>query len=749
MERRPSRRAAPSVLAAMLLAITACSAGAERSDEQTAKVDEAVIGSVCAHPGLSGPPLPAGGDAVAMAAADLDNDGRLDLAVATLSGAGVFLNQGSARFAPEVTYTFPGGATSVAAADLDPDGLVDVLVTSGNFLGILFNLGGGALLDPFFIELQSAATSVATGDFDGDGLADVAVANGGGVSVLINAGFGEFYPPVTYATGSGAQSITTGDFNGDGKLDLAVVNSGSNTVSILRNTGGGAFAAAASYATGVFPYSVAAADFNGDAKLDLTVANLDNSTISVLLNTGTGAFSAQTTYHVSTNGALNVFPVSVSVGDFTGDGKADIAVATQDTTGPGGVSVFANSGSGTFTLSPAYSPLTYADAVLAADFTGDGKPDLATANASTSGLGIAGVGVFVNQGTGFFGARSSEAFLAAGDLNGDGRLDFVARKPDGLGVDTILRLANGTYAAPVSHSTVNAVDLAAVGDANGDGRADIILTHFAAGLVGALLALPTGGYSAEVVSQAHYPTGFYMVQSLRTGDFNGDGKLDLVMANENTNVGNGSIGVLLGVGHGAFAAQTTYTVGDRPQTVALGDLNGDGRLDLIVATYYGQTLDVLMNQGSGTFGPRVSYSTGFRMTAAEVGDVNGDGKLDIVVSNAGTATSAGASLSVFVNQGAGTFGAGVNYATAGNLGSLALADFNGDGKVDAMIGPGFGATLSVLLNQGTGAFAAPLVFNAGVFQSAMIAGDFNGDGKVDVAMGGPGGTNVLYQQCLP
>ncbi len=145
----------------------------------------------------------------------------------------------------------------------------------------------------------------------------------------------------------------------------------------------------------------------------------------------------------------------------------------------------------------------------------------------------------------------------------------------------------------------------------------------------------------------------------------------------------------------------------------------------------------------------MSYSTGFRMTAAEVGDVNGDGKLDVVVSNAGTATSAGASLSVFVNQGAGTFGAGVNYATAGNLGSLALADFNGDGKVDAVIGPGFGATLSVLLNQGTGAFAAPLVFNAGVFQSAMIAGDYNGDGKVDVAVGGPGGTNVLYQQCLP
>ncbi len=80
-----------------------------------------------------------------MAAADLDNDGRLDLAVATLSGAGVFLNQGSARFAPEDTYTFTGGATSVAAADLDPDGLVDVLVTSGNFLGVLFNLGGGAL----------------------------------------------------------------------------------------------------------------------------------------------------------------------------------------------------------------------------------------------------------------------------------------------------------------------------------------------------------------------------------------------------------------------------------------------------------------------------------------------------------------------------------------------------------------------------------------------------------------------------
>jgi len=169
---------------------------------------------------------------------------------------------------------------------------------------------------------------VAVGDFNGDGNADLAVANHGSntVTILLGNGKGVFSPPPGSppATGNLPTWVVVSDFNGDGKADLAVVNNlGSANVSILLGNGDGTFAPAASPATGTNPYSAAVGDFNGDGKADLAVANFSSNTVSILLGNGDGTFApAPGSAPVTGNN-----PTSVAVGDFNGDGVADLAVA--------------------------------------------------------------------------------------------------------------------------------------------------------------------------------------------------------------------------------------------------------------------------------------------------------------------------------------------------------------------------------------------------------------------------------------
>src|SRR5712692_2094206 len=167
-------------------------------------------------------------------------------------------------------------------------------------------------------------TSVAAGDFNGDGKPDVALTNQNGISILLNNGQGGFQPAVNYTVGTNPQHVAARDFNGDGKIDLAVVNQGSGSVSILLGNGNGTFQAAASYMAGGNPRWVAIADLNGDGKPDLAVVDSGFATgsgVSVLLGNGNGTFQPATFV------AAGSVALSVAVGDFNGDGKADLAVA--------------------------------------------------------------------------------------------------------------------------------------------------------------------------------------------------------------------------------------------------------------------------------------------------------------------------------------------------------------------------------------------------------------------------------------
>jgi hypothetical protein len=372
-----------------------------------------------------------------------------------------------------------------------------------------------------------------------------------------------FAPHTDFGTGTAPSSVAVGDFNGDGNLDLAVANAvpGSATVSILLGTGTGSFGAKTDFATGRGPISVAAGDFNGDGNLDLAVSNDGSNTVSILVGTGTGSFGAKTDFGTG-NG-----PISVAVGDFNGDGKLDLVTANIVS---GTVSILLGTGTGSFGAKTDFVTGSFPRSVAVGDFNGDGDLDLAVANLISDTVSI-----LLGTGTGSFGPKS----------------DF------------------GTASSPNS---------VAMGDFNADGNVDLVTTNQGSNsnTVSILLGTGTGSFAAKT----DFGTGNGPI-SVAVGDFNGDGKLDLAVAN----IGSDTVSILLGTGTGSFAAKTDFVVGtgqpmtgSAPRSVTVGDFNGDGKLDLAVANQNRATVSILLNTtGPQTLGERAAELAKMVATHAE------------------------------------------------------------------------------------------------------------------------------------
>lgn len=222
-------------------------------------------------------------------------------------------------------------------------------------------------------------------------------------------------------------------------------------------------------------------------------------------------------------------------------------------------------------------------------------------------------------------------------------------------------------------------------------------------------------------------------ESLVTGDFNGDHKLDLAVPNPNSN----NVSILLGNGDGTFKPAVDYGVGQAPIVAAVGDFNRDGKLDLVVANNVSNNVSVLLGNGDGTFQTAVEHSAGANPLALAVGDFNRDGKLDVVVADAGSNK-----ISVLLGNGAGSFQSVITYAVGQNPVGVAVGDFNGDGKLDLAVANNFSNNVSVLLGNGDGTFHTPVNYS-GVPNAASIAtADFNGDGKLDLVVANSAGFDV-------
>jgi hypothetical protein len=342
---------------------------------------------------------------------------------------------------------------------------------------------------------NSSPTGVAISDVNSDGKPDILTANSNtsSISVLLGTGTGSFGTNTAFSTGASYSypyEVTVGDMNGDGKPDIITSNSGNSSVSVLLGTGTGSFSAATSYSLGtyVYPNDLAVNDVNGDGRLDIITANNSDNSISVLLGTGTGSFGAATSYKLGTTR----YPVDLAIGDVNSDGKPDILTANND--GDSSVSVLLGTGTGSFGAATSYDTgfASYPRGIALGDVNGDDKPDILTANNNTNAIGV-----LLGTGTGSFGTAASYSAgpdsypnnIAVGDINGDGKLDVITSNGNGSSTGVLLGTGTGTFGSATIYSLGEEkypTDIA-VGDMNGDGKLDILTANANSNTVSVLL----------------------------------------------------------------------------------------------------------------------------------------------------------------------------------------------------------------------------------------------------------------------
>jgi hypothetical protein len=583
------------------------------------------------------------------------------------------------------------------------------------------------------IPVGDYPVAIVAGDFNGDGRPDLAAANenSGSVSVLMSHGDGTFQAAVEYAVGASPMAVVAGDFTGDGRLDLVVADG--EGVQVLLGNGDGTFQPAKTVAT-VIGDALVAGDFAGHGRLDLAVAGAASNTVSILLGNGDGTFRPPVIYPVGTN------PVSIVAGDFTGDGHLDLAVADQGDeyisptpTDPGGVSVLLGNGDGTFRSARQYLAGLAPNAIVAGDFAGNGRLDLAVGNLGPVdpfvGYGPGSVSVLVGNGDGSFQlaeqypVSSDPRSIVAEDFAGDGHLDLAVVVS--FAVSVLTGNGDGTFRPAQKYSTGSVPVATVAGEFTGDGRLDLAVSGGYASPPDNVTILPGNG---DGTFQSPVPNGVPGAIDLAAGDFTGDGQLDLAVQNGYSN----TISILLGNGDGTFQAAVAYAAGGHPGAIVVGDFNGDGRLDLAVNDHASGRVSVLLGNGDGTFQPAVGYPAGPVPEGIVAGDFNGDGHLDLATADLGSNT-----VSILMGNGDGTFRPPVEYVTGAAPGPMVAGDFNGDGKLDLAVIDADG--IKLLLGNGDGTFRPAKTVAVGLYgieASGLVAGDFNGDGKLDLAADG-------------
>lgn len=391
-----------------------------------------------------------------IAAADFNGDGIADFAVADFGGAAVaiMLSSGDGSFHARPSLLRETPTWAAAAGDLNGDGIDDLVVTKNLVPGavqVLLSQGDGSFGPPITTPLPDCAAecgpvALALADFNGDGNLDASVVDVNvGVVILLGNGDGTLRQrsviPLGHL-GTSTGSIAVGDFNNDQIPDLAIAIQGTNTVLVALGNGDGTFQPGLNFLVGQSPQSVAVADFNGDGFQDLVVTNLASNSISVLLGHGDGTFDPAVNY------ATPRRPLSVAVADFNSDGIPDLAV----TQGPNGSDrhnqawVLLGKGDGTFQPAVAFQAGVFTPhKIIAADFDGDGKQDLAVADSANSITVLPGNGDGTFRPAISFVTGNSPNSMAVGDFNGDGKPDLVtANIPTDVGGYSISVLINDT-----------------------------------------------------------------------------------------------------------------------------------------------------------------------------------------------------------------------------------------------------------------------------------------------------------------
>ncbi|MFY8001585.1 MAG: FG-GAP-like repeat-containing protein, partial [Candidatus Kapaibacteriota bacterium] len=575
-------------------------------------------GSYTPHPVTPTPA--AGASPYLLIAGDVDNDGDIDLAVANDgTGVTIMFNNGSGGFG--MTTSVPGGdPTGLALADIDADGDLDLMTTNftANTVTTRLNNGSGGFGAATPYATGGGPGAVGMGDIDNDGDLDMAVSanTGNRIDVFMNSGYGTFYAPSVpnYATGTGPRSVNFADLNNDGFMDVVTVSGGSGNANVFLNNTAGGFAAAVNYTTGTTPFPVRLGDIDGDGDLDMVVANNGSNNVTVRLNNGAGNFTTIAGGSPFAAGGGSA-PWGMELGDVDGDGDVDIAM-TKNTGNlvvvllnappmtvlgnvppynprPTTTPLLNTMNYGTPSGSPVKVPMntvptgisvTFSQNVTAATFTDAGannarnvmKVHDTTSRGYRSGVGFSGAGATMNFTTTAnfnVGEQVWVTVTHAQSTAGASTRPFVMgfRTRAGAGPATFpTQPAGSPFAAGTSTFSV------AFGDVDGDGDLDVATANFSSNNVSVLLNNGSGSYTGAVGSP--FAVGGTDPRSVAFGDVDGDGDLDVATANFNST----NVSILLNNGSGGYTAAvgSPFAVGASPRSVAFGDVDGDGDLDV-------------------------------------------------------------------------------------------------------------------------------------------------------------------------
>jgi hypothetical protein len=774
-----------------------------------------------ATPNINGP------TSYPIVSADFNGDGIPDLAV-PLYGSNqiaILLGNGNGTFAAPVMASVPGSIVDIAqvvVADFNGDGIPDLAVidSDNSIVDILLGNGNGT----FTAEATNPPVSgtplhLATGDFNGDGKADLAVAqNNGTIAILLGNGDGTFAATGSVNSGTSGSPIAVADFNGDGKLDIAVpAGTGtSELVTVLTGNGDGTFNSpfSGSNPTSTSVTWIQVADFNQDGTPDVVLADSSGSA-TVFLNNGSGSLSES---FPVVSGLSVPYYLEVGVGDLNGDGYPDIVAGGyyENTQG-----LYLTEPTETASASASVQVNGVGQHLAQASFPAEGKyessvsssiplwgllPTTSTTLSVTSGgspvtsvtpgtavLLTAQVRVGTTPVTGgqvnFCDASAPHCtdihILGSSALNSSGTATFefvpgagahsyqAQFVEDGFGLASASNIASlnvGPAPSPVYSDTaaitangspgdysLTATVIGYGGPASPTGIVSFVDTSFGNNVL-ATASLGTGTPGIGFLESSSPSFGTYPASEV-TADFNGDGIPDLAIISTNNTITFGgpfTVAVFLGNGDGTFRAGPTIQpsgMQNYPFMIS-GDFNGDGKPDLAILSYDGYStsyLTILLGNGDGSFSAKptvVVFAQG--ATGGDVilgtmatADFNGDGKLDLAV--VGDYVSSGG-VTILLGNGDGTFtAAGPNLDPSGDFALIATGDFNGDGIPD-FVTPNyfeFGGSPTIFLGKGDGTFTFKKTsLTLDYFPTSVVVGDFNGDGVLDLAFSDLNGIEI-------
>jgi 6-phosphogluconolactonase (cycloisomerase 2 family) len=567
----------------------------------------------------------------AVALADFDRDGRLDAVTVnsvdkTLS---LFLQDQNGDLNLVAAFPTGTGPAVVAAGDINLDGRAEAVVANrdDSTIDVFVQDATARLRKGATIATGTSPVSVAIGDFNRDGRNDVAVAeqDNGTIGVFLQGANGALGPRTPHLTAGAPAWVASGDLGYDGRTDLVAVSQAMSALSVFNQRPDGTLAPAVEYPAGNAPECVAVGDLNLDGKLDIASANTGADNISVLLMRATppGTIPGQQTV-VSPND-----PHGLRIGDLNSDGLNDIALAAWS----GSVlSVYPQNQAGGLGQRTDYNAGNGACVDLdLADFNRDGLTDVVT-TAWTEYL----ISLFYQNQNGALNSRitcpvgTAAAMVAAGDLNSDGMKDFVVAAHGafaGTNMCVFLGNASGGFDGPFNYTPGRVPTGIAVGDLDSDGLDDIAVSNQYDNNV----AIYYQNRDGTLQSPVYRDTGRYPI-GVVIADISSDGRNDLAVVGGSAN----SISVFIQDRQGGLpGAAVSYSTGNGPYLLAAGDVDSDGRNDLVVSNLNAASIGVFTQKPDGTLNQQTTYNTGggSRPAGVAVGDINGDGRNDIVSAN--------------------------------------------------------------------------------------------------------------------